>query len=183
MLSSPVWRGTPALAFCVGLLCGGMLTATVLVVAGSLIRAPLPPPARWAVVGAALCAVLLKERGTLSFALPENKRLVPESVFRLGRHLGPLQFGIEMGTGARTYLPSGLPYVAGVAVLLTASVPAALAAGVGFGFGRALMTTSHLRFSSDGGWNDEWLVHRRTLALMTNAAFVVSLLAVAVSAF
>jgi hypothetical protein len=159
-----------------------MVTATVLVVAGSLVRAPLPPLARWAVVGVALCAVLLEEWGAFSFTLPENRRLVPQSVFRLGRHLGPLQFGIEMGTGARTYLPSGLPYVAGAAVLLAASVPAALSAGVGFGLGRALMTASHLRFSTDGGWGEEWLLHRRTLALMTGAAFVVSLLAVAASA-
>jgi hypothetical protein len=165
------------MAFCTGLIGGGMLTATALVVAGSLIRAPLTQPARWAVVGVALCAVALKEAGVLSFTLPENRRLVPESVFRFGRHLGPLQFGIEMGTGARTYLPSGLPYVGAVAVLLIASVPAALSAGAGFGLGRALMTMSNLRYSTDNRWDGEWLRHRRTLALLTASAFIVSLLA------
>jgi hypothetical protein len=171
------------LAFDAGLVVGGMISATVLVVAGSLIRAPLPQPARWAVVGAALCAIGLKELGIVSFTLPENKRLVPESVFRLGRHLGPLQFGIEMGTGARTYLPSGLPYVAAVAVALIAPVPAALCAGIGFGLGRALMTTSNLHYSGgDGAWDGEWLRYGRRLALMMGAAFVVSLLAVIASA-
>jgi hypothetical protein len=87
-----------------------------------------------------------------------------------------------MGTGARTYLPSGLPYVAAVAVALMASVPAALCAGVGFGLGRALMTASNLRYSTDNGWDDEWLRHGRRLALMMGSAFVVSLLAVTVSA-
>src|SRR5919198_5663269 len=130
-----------------------MITALVLVVVGSLVRAPVPPPARLAVVGLALIAVLLRQLGVLRFTLPENRRLVPETDFRLGRHLGPLQFGLEMGTGVRTYLPSGLPYVGAVAVLMTASVPLALCAGAGFGLGRALMTASSLRYGTDGGWD------------------------------
>ena len=181
MLSSPVWRGTPILAFCAGLLGGGALSALALVVAGSLLREPLPAFARWAVVAAALGAVLLREAGVWSFRLPENRRLVPDTVFRLGRHLGPLQFGLEMGTGARTYLPSGLPYVAAVALALTASVPAALAAGAGFGIGRALMTTANLRYGADGGWDGEWRAHGRELRFLTGAAFVVPLVAIAVT--
>jgi hypothetical protein len=163
-------------AFCAGLLLGGAGTATVLVVAGSLIRAPVPPPVRWAAVGVALCAVLLRERGVVRFPLPENRRLVPDSVLRLGRHLGPLQFGLEMGTGVRTYLPSGLPYVGAVAVLLTAPVSAGLGAGLGFGLGRALMTTSSLRYDADSGWDGAWLRHRRLLAPVTTTTFVLSLL-------
>jgi hypothetical protein len=178
VLSSPVWRGSPFFAFCTGLLAGGMITATVLVVAGSLVRAPLPPAARWAVVGLALIALLLRQSGLLAFRLPENRRLVPETVFRLGRHLGPLQFGLEMGTGARTYLPSGLPYVGAVAVLMTASAPLGLCAGAGFGLGRALMTLSSLRFGGEDGWDQEWRGHARTLAGLTGAAFMASLLAI-----
>ncbi|WP_410672829.1 hypothetical protein [Amycolatopsis sp. cmx-4-68] len=179
MLSSPVWRGTPTLAFCAGLVSGGALTALVLLVAGSLLRAPLPAAVRWAVVAVALGAVLLRETGVWSFPLPENRRLVPDTVFRLGRHLGPLQFGLEMGTGVRTYLPSGLPYVAAVAVALTAPLPAALAAGAGFGLGRALMTTANLRYDPDGGWDGEWLAHGRKLRWLTAAAFIVPLATVA----
>ncbi|MGC9671155.1 hypothetical protein ACNTMW_31990 [Planosporangium sp. 12N6] len=176
MLSSPVWRGTPVVAFCVGLMAGGALTAGGLMVLGSLVRPVLPVAARWAVVGVALGAVLLRQAGIVSFPLPENRRLVPESVLRFGRHLGPLQFGLEMGTGVRTYLPSSLPYLAAVLVFVLASVPAALCAGVGFGVGRALMVTSNLRYRSDNGWDAEWLRHRRTLAPVTGGAFVVSLL-------
>lgn len=169
----------------------------VLLVAGSLLRVPLPEPVRPAVVAAALGAVLLKEAGVLRITLPENRRLVPESVFRLGRHLGPLQFGIEMGTGARTYLPSGLPYAGAVAVLLLASAPGALCAGAGFGLGRALMTTANLRYAGRvepgraggaGGlppgarrgvepdWNDQWLRHAGKLVLITGASFAVALI-------
>ncbi|WP_410570112.1 hypothetical protein [Amycolatopsis sp. cmx-4-61] len=180
MLSSPVWRGTPTLAFCAGLVSGGALSALVLIVAGALLREPLPGFARWAVVAAALGAVLLRETGVWSFRLPENRRLVPDTVFRLGRHLGPLQFGFEMGTGARTYLPSGLPYVAAIAVALTASIPAALCAGVGFGLGRALMTTANLRYDGESGWDGEWRAHGRELKFLTVAAFVVPLTAIAV---
>jgi len=181
VLSSPVWRGTPTLAFCAGLVCGGALSALVLTVAGSLLRAPLPALVCWAAVAAALGAVLLRETGLWSFRLPENRRLVPDTVFRLGRHLGPLQFGFEMGTGARTYLPSGLPYVAAIAVALTASLPAALCAGAGFGLGRALMTTANLRYDGESGWDGEWRAHGRELKLLTGAAFAGPLAAVAVT--
>jgi hypothetical protein len=150
----------------------------VLVVVGSLVRVPMPPPVRWVVVGGALIAVLLRQSGVLRFKLPENRRLVPETVFRLGRHLGPFQFGLEMGTGVRTYLPSGLPYVGAVAVLMTANVPLALCAGAGFGLGRALMTASSLRYGDGDGWIQEWRDHARTLTVVTGAAFMVSLLAI-----
>jgi hypothetical protein len=178
VLSSPVWRGSPAFAFAAGLVAGGLLTATVLVVAGSLLRVPIPMTVRWMVIGLALILVAAKEIGLLSFTLPENRRLVPETVFRLGRHLGPLQFGLEMGTGARTYLPSGLPYIAALTVLLTASVPAALCAGAGFGLGRALMTAANLRYGDDTGWDAEWRRHGRTLLLFNGAAFLITLVGV-----
>src|SRR2546430_16206479 len=129
-----------------------MLTATVVVVAETVVRVPFPEPVRWALVAAVVLAGALEEAGVVSYRLPENRRLVPESVFRLGRHLGPLQFGVEMGSGARTYLPSGLPYVAAVAVLLLAPVPAAPCAGGGFGLGRAPMTPSPRRYGSRTRW-------------------------------
>ena len=181
MLSSPVWRGTPALALCLGLVAGGTATATVLLVAGSLVRAPLPQPARWAVVAAGLGVALLHESGVLRFRLPQNRRLVPETVLRLGRHLGPLAFGIEMGTGARTYLPSALPYGAGVAVLMLAPVPAALCAGAGFGLGRALMAVASLRYGPDGGWGEQWLRRSHVVAPAIGLAFAASLVAVVVA--
>jgi hypothetical protein len=87
-----------------------------------------------------------------------------------------------MGTGARTYLPSALPYGAGFAVLLLASAPAALCAGAGFGLGRALMTMSNLRYSTDNTWDAQWQVRSRQLAAMLALAFTASLVAVVVAA-
>jgi hypothetical protein len=181
VLSSPVRRGTPSLAFCIGLVLGGIASAIVFLVAGSLIRTPLPPWVRWLLVAAVLVAVWLRDLGVLKFTLPENRRLVPESVLRLGRHLGPLQFGLEMGTGARTFLPSGLPYAGAAAVMLIASFPAALCAGAGFGIGRAMMTMSNLRYGPDNMWSDEWDRHGRWLAVMMACGFVVALLVLAVA--
>ncbi|MEU6024984.1 hypothetical protein ACGFIK_09810 [Micromonospora sp. NPDC048871] len=161
MLSSPVWRGFPAFCFCLGLVAGGIVIAAVLLLVGSLVRAPLPVPVRIGIVLVAAVLVTLRELGVLRFALPENQRLVPESVFRLGRFAGPFQFGLEMGTGVRTYLPSGLAYLTAVLLLLFATPVTALAAGVGFGLGRSLMTMSALHFDDSGGWNLEW-DHRST---------------------
>jgi hypothetical protein len=175
VLSPPVRRGTPVAAFCLGLIIGGVLTATALVVVGSLIRAPLPVPARWALVVAAAGVLGLRAARVLRFRLPENRRLVPETVLRLGRHLGPLQFGVEMGSGVRTYLPSALPYVAAVAVLLLASPLAGVAAGAGFGLGRALMTVSHLRYDGEGGWSGRWRRRQRALAVTTALTFAIAL--------
>lgn len=174
MLSSPVWRGSPAFAFRVGLLVGGVITALVLVVVGSVARAPVPWWGRWGLVGVVLVLVAVNELGLVTIRFPENRRLVPEGVFRLGRHLGPLQFGIEMGTGARTYLPSGLPYIAATAVLLTASLPQALLAGAGFGLGRALMTTASLNHPDD--WHALWSRHTSLLTPLLSGAFLLSLL-------
>jgi hypothetical protein len=175
VLNSPVWRGRPTLAFCLGLLTGGLLVAAALLVVGSLLRLPLPLWLRLFVVAAAAVAVVLRESGVLRFTLPENRRLVPETVFRLGRFLGPYQFGIEMGSGVRTYLPTGLPYVAAVAVLLLATPSTAVAAGAGFSIGRSLMTVSNLRYSDDNGWDDEWSAHQRTVKPLLLAAFAASL--------
>jgi hypothetical protein len=175
VLSSPVWRGTPTLAFGAGLLAGGTLTAAGALVAGSLLRPALPQPARVALVAGVLAAVLARDLGLLRFPLPQRRRLVPETVFRLGRHLGPLQFGLEMGTGARTYLPSGLPYAALAAAALLATVPGALATGAGFGAGRWLMTVAALRYGHEQAWAAQWQRYARPLLLTCGAVLAVLL--------
>jgi hypothetical protein len=59
--------------------------AAGLLVIGSLLRMAIPLWTRLALVTAFAIAVLLREYGLIRFPLPENRRLVPESVFRLGR--------------------------------------------------------------------------------------------------
>ncbi len=175
MLNSPVWRGFPQFAFCLGLVLGGVASALALLVLGSLLRPAVPAVVLTVVVVACFAVMAIREFGWISFAMPQNARLVPESVFRHGRFFGPLQFGLEMGTGVRTYVTSGLPYVAAVLVALAASPVAAVAAGVGFGVGRALMTTSNLRYSDDNSWDFAWLDGERLIKPALVGAFALCL--------
>lgn len=159
-----MWRTSSLAAFCAGLVAGGVLSAMLFAVIGALLRIPFPPMVAGALLGVAFVVAALRELGVLSFRLPQNRRLVPETVFRHGPVLGPLQFGLEMGSGMRTYVTSGPPYVAIVAVLLLAGPLTAAAAGIGFGLGRSLMTVSNLRYGPSGEWDAAWVVHSRIIA-------------------
>ncbi|MGI5242286.1 hypothetical protein [Dactylosporangium sp. CA-139066] len=175
MLGSPVWRGAPTYAFCAGLLAGGTAMCLLLLVLGSLLRAPLPGWVRVAIVAGWYLVLLARELGVLRFRLPENRRLVPETVFRLGRFIGPFQFGLEMGTGARTYLPTGLPYALAVTVALVASPVAAAVAGLGFGLGRSLMLLANLGYDREGGWDVQWQTYHRQITAALIVAFTATL--------
>jgi hypothetical protein len=129
--------------FIVGLFLGGVATALALVVLGSLIRVLVPEVARPWLLGVGAVALLAREFGLLRFPIPQNARQVPQFVTRVP-FWGALQFGSEMGTGMRTYSPTGLPHVVGLALLLLAAWPDALLAGLGFATGRALMTLTFL---------------------------------------
>lgn len=99
---------------------------------------PLPSRLAWPVVAAFAVACLLRDFGLVRFRLPENRRLVPEPVLR--RPAGALQFGFEMGTGMRTFVPSSAPYVLAAAlVLVRPGLVATLVAAVGFGCARAVL--------------------------------------------
>lgn len=178
MLSSSVWRDRGKYGFSAGLLVGGVISALGIMLVGSVLRWPLPPAAATGVVVAWTTVVLVRELGLVSFPLPQNARLVPETVFRHGPVLGPMQFGIEMGTGMRTFVTSGLPYALLVAVALLADPWQALVAGLGFGAGRALMTLSSLGYDGadgwDAAWDDAWVDHQRLLHLLLAALFVVA---------
>jgi hypothetical protein len=44
------------------------------------------------------------------------------------------------------------------------------------------MTTANLRYGADNAWDGEWRAHGRELGFLTGAAFVVPLVAIALSA-
>ncbi|HZM80912.1 MAG TPA: hypothetical protein VFC19_34750 [Candidatus Limnocylindrales bacterium] len=138
-----VRRGVDTAGFVAGLFLGGVATAMALVVLGSLVRAPIPAPARPWLVAVAAAALLAREIGLLRFKVPQNARQVPQFVTRVP-FWGAMQFGTEMGTGMRTYSPTGLPHVVALGLLLTAGWSDALLAGLGFAAGRALMTLTFL---------------------------------------
>lgn len=156
MLSSSVWRGISKYSFCAGLVTGGLLSAAVLLVVGSLLRLVAPTPVWLGLMAVWFVVMSLRELGVVSFPMPQNARLVPESVFRHGPVLGPFEFGYEMGTGVRTYVTSSLPYLLVPMVALFSTPATAVAAGVGFGLGRSLMTLMNLSYDHDGGWDLAW---------------------------
>ncbi|MGW0938459.1 hypothetical protein [Streptomyces sp. NPDC002666] len=145
--------------FTCGLLAGGVLSAGVLWLVSGLFT-PLPVGVRQGLIVAAALLAALRDAGKLSLRLPQNARQIPQDVLR--RHLarGALQFGFELGTGVRTYVSASAPYAMAVAVLLSGgSYAPALAAGLGFGAGRAL-TPALRRLSGDGECWDGRLAER-----------------------
>jgi hypothetical protein len=141
--------------FGTGLLLGAVLVAFVAGVVGALPQALLPAAVRYALFALVAVPVLLREVGLVRFPVPQNARLVPEDVQHL-RRWGALQFGFEMGTGMRTYSPSGLPHVVLAAVLLTVPLPPAFALAAGFAVGRLAMPLLSNGWSDDGSWTAVW---------------------------
>jgi hypothetical protein len=129
--------------------------ACVAAVLGALPQALVPLPVRAALFGVAALVVLGREIGLWRFRVPENARLVPEEVQHRAEW-GALQFGFEMGTGMRTYSPSGLPHLVLLAVVLVVPFPAAFAVAAGFAAGRLAMPLLSNAWSDDGGWSELW---------------------------
>lgn len=94
------------------------------------------------IVGIVIVWVAVVELGWLSLGWPAARRQVPSAVVGKGSRLGPLQFGFEMGTGVRTFMPTPLPYVALAPLVLATGFGVAAAIGLGFGLGRAAMTVT-----------------------------------------
>jgi hypothetical protein len=151
-------------------------------VLGSLVRPMLPATVRFGVIAAAALFILAGECGLHRVVLPHRRAQVPSTVIASGGDAGALRFGFEMGSGVRTHMPSNLPYLPLLAVLLVSSWPAALVSGLGFGLGRAAMALGR-HYSRDGTWWDsQWQRHERAvrLSLALLATRLTTLLAIAV---
>ena len=102
-------------------------------------------------IGAALVWVLKQMPGTLPLSLPENKRQIPAHIFGQPPTRAAMNFGFQLGTGVRTYVPVPAPYVLPL-LLLVGWVPlgVAVSLAVGFGFGRALPLLTPLSLARNG---------------------------------
>lgn len=163
MLIASVRRKTSLVAYNLGLLAGGVIVGAGLAVATSLLRPPLPAAWGLAFVSLACVVALAHELDLVTVPLPQNRRQVPITVFRLGPFFGPLQFGIEMGTGMRTYVSSAVPYMLLCPILLFAGPWHAVTLGAGFGFGRAVMATASVLSGDAGRWSRAWTARQRAL--------------------
>ncbi|MGH3937171.1 MAG: hypothetical protein ACRDTG_00830 [Pseudonocardiaceae bacterium] len=151
---------------------------------GSLVRPVIPPGVRAGLVVAVALFVLAGELGLHRVRLPHRRAQVPSKVIGAGSDAGALQFGFEMGTGVRTHMPSNLPYLPLVAVLLLGSWVTALLAGLGFGIGRAAMALGR-HYSLDPEWWDHQWRHygHRLRIVLAFTALVLTVLVLDCSCF
>jgi hypothetical protein len=117
--------------------------------------------------------VLAGECGLHRVVLPHRRTQVPSTVIGAGSDAGALQFGFEMGSGVRTHMPSNLPYLPLLAVLLLGSWAAAVAAGLGFGLGRAAMALGRHHSRDTTWWDRQWKHHEQPLRIILALAAVV----------
>jgi len=129
-------------------------------------------------VAAFAVAAVLRDLGAVRFWLPQNQRQVPQEVFGVGRSLGALQFGFEMGTGVRTYVTSTAPFIVLLGVILLADGDAlvAVAAGFGFGLGRAAMPLSRYLSQRRHAWDARLDAHLRWMVPVSTATCAVGVL-------
>jgi hypothetical protein len=132
---------------------------------GSLLRPLIPLHVSVGLVVSVALFVLAGECGWHSMTLPHRRAQVPSTVIAAGGDAGALRFGFEMGCGFRTHMPSNVPYLPLLAVLLVGSWAAALAAGLGFGLGRAAMALGRHHSRDAPWWDRQWLRHERSLRL------------------
>lgn len=129
-----------AAAFLVGTSSGALLSVMTAWVASGFF-APLSVSMRIVLFCIAALLVWLIKEGPLAgrMSLPENRRQIPAEILEGGRPRGAMRFGFELGTGARTYVPSPAPYLALLLVLFgQLTLGTALVIALGFGIGRAL---------------------------------------------
>jgi hypothetical protein len=159
MMLRPSVRGTPTLgrlpglvAFAAGASLGGLATLLAAHVLGGLVS--------WVPVGARVAAVAVLAVATLAQALgvgpvpvPQRRAMIP--IGRFDRRSGAAQFvfGVELGTGLRTYLPSLAPHLLAACALAHVvplwSLPVL---AVGWGVGRSLPLVARLGDGRRGGW-------------------------------
>ncbi|MBW6439194.1 hypothetical protein KZ829_36260 [Actinoplanes hulinensis] len=135
----------------------------------------LPPTAR--VV--ALCTVVLLAIGcdtkVVPFRLPQNGRQVPSDIIVRQDGTGALQFGFEMGTGLRTFVPTHLPYVLVAVALFAAPWWAAPVLGASFGLGRTFMVHSAVRSGNATAWDRRFATNRTVIVAACWAATAMGL--------
>ncbi|HSK95771.1 MAG TPA: hypothetical protein VK891_04060 [Euzebyales bacterium] len=148
-------RGSAALLgpLALGLVLGGSASALGFWLLSGLAQ-PVWVQVRVALLVAVAVAAMVDETLHMGWRWPQHARQVPQAIRRRAPSLGLLQFGFELGTGLRTFVTSKAPYVV-VALLLLGglSVVEALALGVGFGIGRALMPVTRAWHGSTADWD------------------------------
>jgi hypothetical protein len=122
----------------VGLALGGTMSGATLGLGAALL--PATPSTATALLAAGAAIALAVYDLIVSEAnLPQRRSLIPQDVFFQSRRLGFVRFGLEFGSGIRTFVTSASPYaVIGLLIGTSESFGQALAMGLAFGVGRAI---------------------------------------------
>lgn len=124
-----------------------------------------------------LAVILVAELIGRPLRLPQNRRAVPQNIIPQARVRGPLQFGFEMGTGVRTFMPTSLPHALVVAVLAIGGPVPGLLAGLGFGLGRTAMTLLRSGSGAPDLWDRALRRNLRMVGRLAAAGFTVAVVA------
>lgn len=177
MLEASVRRRVSLAGYLLGLGSGAAVTSALCVTIGTLVNSVTQIRSVVSLCVLAVGSILLvvREAGIWNFPLPENKRLVPESVFRFGPFLGSMQFGIEMGSGVRTFVTSTVPYFLLVSIVVYPTLFGGVTAAFGFAAGRYVMTVSSIFYGDVTAWvvsfdrDSAWKVAAVAVALASAA--------------
>lgn len=133
-------HGRVVAAYFLGAVLGASLTALLAWLASGFLE-PVDRLVRLVAVLVTAGIVWAAKSGPLvgRFRLPEARRQIPAEVFGGSLVRGAWRFGLEMGTGMRTYVPSIAPYVLFIGLVLARPTLAeTLLVALGFGMGRTL---------------------------------------------
>lgn len=176
----PSWRRRStfdtriAFAYLAGTVTGALSTATLAWLVSGLTE-PLPAGALPLLLAVGAALLWLLKEGPLAhrIALPEARRQIPAEVFGDGLARGAWHFGLELGTGLRTYAPAVAPYLALWAVLLLRpTLGQVWLVGLGWGVGRAVPIFVQLSATGDRRISIE-IFHSSGKAYPTVAALLV----------
>lgn len=152
----------------VGLLVGASTTAGVLWLSSGLL-AWLPEPGRTTALLGLVLIALGRDLGLVTFPLPERTTLVPRQIFEAGLARGAFRFGIELGVGFRTRLPTTVPYVLATALLFgLPSLSEAMLIAASFAAGRGVAPVHRLVTKAGEQWDASLAAASRSLAVSSS---------------
>ena len=152
MLISSVRRGSGIASFAAGTAVGACATAIALGLIARFTEPALRPLRVWVLTAVVLAIAVLEASGRIDL-LPQQRQLIPQWLVSVPG--GPMRFGIEMGSGIRTFLPSGAPHLVATTLLLYGRAFDPLWLALGFSIGRSVVPMMYL------GGEDGWLAAAR----------------------
>lgn len=182
MLISSVWRGVGRWYFVSGLLFGGAVAAVAASLLGTMtVQWWLSSEASGGISVAIILLVSVMSPVLLDLSWAQNRRQVPEQIRRLGPRTGGFQFGFEMGTASRTFMPTTMPHALLLGLVTVISLPWAVVVGAAFGAGRAAVPLLRSYDAEDIEWSlefDRWgkLIWITMVASSTASALALTLI-------